>query len=241
MDSNAPFSAESVFHYTNARGLIGIIRSHRLWATESSSLNDHAEMLQGWRFARAWLESRPSEPIYSTMRSFVKDVDDRSAQRDIFVLAASRNRDDASQWRLYANAGCGYSIELDTSTPFYVVSPDRSSNAEEQQAVTRADLLEVSSWTDVIYNATDKEALLESIAQSHAARMRELERGVNSDCDEAWENWQDDLFIALHEAVAKFKEPGFAGENEVQDHLQTDLVKQVRSAQGHQLRRRALP
>jgi hypothetical protein len=38
----------SVFHYTSAQGLLGIIPSGKVWASEASSLNDLAEVRQGW-------------------------------------------------------------------------------------------------------------------------------------------------------------------------------------------------
>lgn len=209
-----PASPESVFHHTNAHGLIGIIQSDRLWATEASSLNDHAEMLQGWRFTEGWLESRPHDPIHDAMRSIAASVDENSAQREIYVLAASSRRDDASQWRLYGDSGCGYSVELDTATRFHVVSQLEDQPASNRSRSMWTQFVEVSRWTEVIYQATEKEALLESIAKDHKEQMVRLSNLPAVDSDEAWESFQDDLYIALHEAVARFKEPGFAGEHE---------------------------
>lgn len=214
MASNPENSTESVFHYTNAQGLIGIIESSRLWATESSSLNDHAEMLQGWRYAKAWLEKQAADPIHLAMNSFASGVDELSAQREVYILAASRLRDDASQWRLYGDSGCGYSVELDTAARLHVVSSLKDPHVGDRPGTTFTQFVEVGSWTEVIYDETDKDALLESIAHDLKEEMDRLNNSPAANSDLAWESFQDDLYIALHEAVARFKEPGFAGEYE---------------------------
>jgi hypothetical protein len=43
----APESRETVWHYTNAAGLLGILRSNVLWATDAFFLNDAAEVTYG--------------------------------------------------------------------------------------------------------------------------------------------------------------------------------------------------
>src|SRR5664279_4177638 len=101
----------SVFHYTSAQGLLGIVPSGTVWASEASSLNDLAEVRQGWEAISRLLVSREDSEARQLLISLATHPLD--APHEVFVLSASTAGDDANQWRLYADGGRGYALELD--------------------------------------------------------------------------------------------------------------------------------
>lgn len=99
----------SVFHYTNADGVVGIVSNNRLRASQASTLNDPQEGLWGWS-----LIQRRSAEMASADRS-LKLVNDLLAKTtwsqvawDAFVASATTRQGDLNQYRLYGM----YQIEL---------------------------------------------------------------------------------------------------------------------------------
>lgn len=103
-----------LFHYTTPAGLIGIIESNSLWATDAYYLNDVAELSGGVRRAREQL-SQMRDAAASTTRARIDHI--LHAIRDIgtpktmsvFVASLSARHDLLSQWRAYCRGG-GFAI-----------------------------------------------------------------------------------------------------------------------------------
>ncbi|MBM4639502.1 DUF2971 domain-containing protein [Rhodococcus hoagii] len=118
----------NVHHYTDTGGLIGIIESEHLWATNIQFLNDSLEYDSGLlRIAsnlRQAVEriNRPDSKIPFTTE--LKDSVESSirilegigvrAKEQQFICCFSRYRDDLSQWRGYAREG--YCITFDEAS-----------------------------------------------------------------------------------------------------------------------------
>jgi hypothetical protein len=156
-----------VYHYTSAAGLLGILTSRTLWATEVAGLNDTAEINGGLDFAEMWLGARSSSELAVALLDMVARLRDGhlAGAADVFVLSASLDGDDANQWRVYGDSGRGYSIELDTSAQLSVVASPRSLevrpdgtpgeyNADADDAVT-------SGWARVGYSESDRSEVME--------------------------------------------------------------------------------
>jgi hypothetical protein len=87
-----------LYHYTDASGLMGILKNGSLWATNAGYLNDSLEFEAG-------------RVIYSEL--FGKETGeilDRFSANKFYVVCFSSEGDLLSQWRGYANNGVGYSI-----------------------------------------------------------------------------------------------------------------------------------
>lgn len=99
-----------IYHYTDVRGLIGMITSGRIWATHVSRLNDTMEYEIGVSFVtdfiRANLQRASKQIIDKAISEF------RSA--DTFIACYSDAENVLSQWRAYSGAGTGYCIGLKT-------------------------------------------------------------------------------------------------------------------------------
>jgi hypothetical protein len=106
-----------LYHYTDAAGLLGIISSNRLWATDASFLNDPSE---GQLFPEriiAFMREKvggltPSEEriVIQIENGFNKYPRPTHA----FTISFCDDGDLLSQWRGYASFGSGYAIGFDS-------------------------------------------------------------------------------------------------------------------------------
>lgn len=108
------------FHYTNATGLVGIIESHRLWATEIKFLNDPSEgsyfpgSIIKKMIDSAKINNKTHEAIIISLRNKIKKLND---EMGIFTVSFCDNGDLLSQWRAYGSFGVGYAVGLQIQTP----------------------------------------------------------------------------------------------------------------------------
>jgi len=100
-----------LYHYTNREGLLGIISSQELWATDINYLNDSSE----FKYAKDILYDEvsiigASEP--KDKRSFFENFLNRIYyfHPNLFCFSLSKNDDQLSQWRAYCQPNNGYSI-----------------------------------------------------------------------------------------------------------------------------------
>lgn len=120
---------ETLYHYTSPTGLLGILRSKRLWATNVDFLNDKSELdyacgVIGHTISH-FIEEHSG--ISSTLVSFLKEYDifrdpDSSS---FYIVCFCADGDLLSQWRGYGSAGGGYSIGFDSSLIRNVLSKNR--------------------------------------------------------------------------------------------------------------------
>jgi hypothetical protein len=104
------------YHYTDAAGLIGILTSHRLWATDIRFLNDPSEgrflpekLLTLMAGKVGGLSVRERDVIDSIRENLAKPRDTSSS----FSVSFCADGDLLSQWRGYGSFGTGYAIALD--------------------------------------------------------------------------------------------------------------------------------
>jgi hypothetical protein len=103
-----------LYHYTTSEGLLGILRSNRMWATHVSYLNDPSEL----RYARALIKScvkeRATQPHSEILSEFfallLHILTTPSEFYNYYVVCFCEKGDLLSQWRTYSNRGGGYAI-----------------------------------------------------------------------------------------------------------------------------------
>jgi hypothetical protein len=107
-------SPQTLWHYTSAQGLVGIIRTDRLWASDSLFLNDAAERNYGVELMMSALaDVEIDSPARSTTAFILGLVHPESgilrrwldAQLRLFVTCFCSEGDLLSQWRTYAGSG----------------------------------------------------------------------------------------------------------------------------------------
>jgi hypothetical protein len=106
-----------LFHYTSHSGLLGIVSSNVLWATNALYLNDSSELSYGLSMARAHLNAIENQS--SLVEQFLRrgadllDLDVLVPGRQFYACCFCENPDILSQWRAYADRGGGYAIGFD--------------------------------------------------------------------------------------------------------------------------------
>jgi hypothetical protein len=110
-----------LYHYTSMDGLLGIVNSGRIRATDIRYLNDESESKQIWNALRGRLQQRlagTSGPELANAREILDAIENRHASGvfiDVFVASFSELGDSLSQWRAYSSGGIGFSIGFDPS------------------------------------------------------------------------------------------------------------------------------
>lgn len=213
-----------VYHYTSPEGLLGILGGDCLWASEATSLNDLTEVRYGWQIVDSWIRDQsPSEAvdvIQDAASRFGGRDKDAFTHRDVFVLSASRDRDDANQWRLYGADRKGYALGLDASVPLAAVS---RKNFEPENRLGVGfyirHIVRVSPWLGVLYGVDPVNAALEELLDSADAAFEDVANtDFGADPDEpskAVQDLKDDIRTAAATIAALAKPSGFRGENEV--------------------------
>lgn len=104
-----------LYHYTTAEGLIGIVNTHTIWATNILYLNDTKEFRHGARLGascvKEWLGKAidPDEKAY--LEKLLATAEEMQTIEDApgYVCSFSELGDDLSQWRAYCPRG-GFAI-----------------------------------------------------------------------------------------------------------------------------------
>lgn len=104
-----PKEEETLYHYTSAQGLLGILKDRRIWASKIQYLNDSQELRLALEIAREILEGKRSGGAES--RDVDVMLDELKAIENINVCVASFTtaRDQLSQWRAYGGSH-GYAL-----------------------------------------------------------------------------------------------------------------------------------
>src|SRR4051812_16681042 len=108
---NAETPPDLMYHYTNASGLEGILRSGTLWVTDVFRLNDPGEIRHGLDAACAHLTAAVERHDASDIeKDFAKTVCEKlrenvESSANYFVTSCSFERDHADQWTNYGDNG----------------------------------------------------------------------------------------------------------------------------------------
>ena len=104
---------KSLFHYTSSVGLMGIIKSNKIWTTKIHYLNDKSEVQLAFKHIRNEIDSQKngdektrSDEELDTMIEILDSVEGIN----VSVASFTEMGDQLSQWRGYCEIGDGYSI-----------------------------------------------------------------------------------------------------------------------------------
>ena len=104
-----------IWHYTDAEGLIGILKSGKLWCTQVSCLNDSLEQRYFGDLVHAAVKVLWAKNTDANLAILLRTADEGLGVRDHaseghFVACFSEIEDDLGQWRGYGGGQCGYAI-----------------------------------------------------------------------------------------------------------------------------------
>ena len=202
-DTAAP---DLLFHYTDARGLQGILNSNSLWATHFQFLNDSSEMRYGEKQARdvidALAEKQPEkERFWISAAKLLKDVFEEEIASP-YVVSFCFMGDLLSQWREYGDRGTGFSIGFDCEGLSKLFGP-------------------ITSVLNIRYNPEDQRCVLSATFEEYCNLLLRWEHksGERFDLPSAPERSLEEhcraqLVSLLMVEFAAFKNPGFVEEQE---------------------------
>lgn len=104
-----------LYHYASLKGLLGILESGHIWASEVRYLNDSAEIALAFKLMVHAIADRRSASTDATTREILKQFDEWIKLRSssgpmVFVTAFTQNGNLLSQWRGYSPAAQGVSF-----------------------------------------------------------------------------------------------------------------------------------
>jgi Protein of unknown function (DUF2971) len=167
---------ETIFHYTTAAGVLGIVKSNRLWASDVLYMNDSTEVEYGRQLIIEVAAAVGGEAKSPMAQTLCKSIDTvlypiGMIGGGFYAACFCEEGDLLSQWRGYAGGVGGYSLGFKVrdfqrwreSTPErrFVLRPVVYDPAEQRELV-RAFLLDIDA------------ALAELLAGGLAAREQEV-------------------------------------------------------------------
>lgn len=185
-----------LYHYTNITGLVGIIGSQKLWATDRRFLNDSSEISYGLELVKEILsekiENEKSEVVSEFMRRSL-NIDIVINIYEIYISCFCEEGNLLSQWRGYGDKGDGYSIGIE---------PEKIKNRNYQIG-------------KVIYSREEQNFIINSILDYHCKLISELacERGVKANRD-LITSFTLNFSTLVSQIICLFKHPTFAEEKE---------------------------
>jgi len=115
-----PVPTAPLYHYTAGSGLIEIVRSGELWATQLACLNDASEFLYPIDLLLSKVRAALKTPLTTEVKFLLEKVEAGLSEPQIategrFIACFSEDGDDLSQWRSYGAGEGGYAIEFDAA------------------------------------------------------------------------------------------------------------------------------
>ena len=145
---------DTLYHYTTAEGLHGLVKSRTVWATDIRYLNDPFEFLYG---VDVWDGFKKENP--HTYDDLLDQVEAKwkvqSRLREIYVMCFCQVDDLLSQWRSYSESGGGYCIGFTTSAIDHVFN----------QCVNKYDRLTDNYLVPIIYEREAQLSRLKCVVQ----------------------------------------------------------------------------
>lgn len=104
----------TLYHYSTAQGLLSMVKSGHIWATESRYMNDPREFLHGaeliLQIVERRLEKKASQVLFDLREAVRLHFEEKRQNLRIFATSFCVNGDLLSQWRGYGDVGGGYAL-----------------------------------------------------------------------------------------------------------------------------------
>lgn len=185
-----------IHHYTSPAGLLGIVRSKAIWATDVRYLSDSQEFRYAVDLAGAVIRDWGADAEGDRERSFYKSVEmslRRSPSNRLFVTSFSAVGDLLSQWRAYCPVTGGFAIGFTTAA-----------------LIESTNIFAIPCIDD---QGRQKE-FIELLLMLVLTKYREVTSIEEPGSDAALDMVSDEFLSGFLLLAAAFKHPGFAEEQE---------------------------
>ena len=193
---------ETIYHYTNFPGLLGIVEKRVLWASNILYMNDSAEMNHTVELIKAEVAARidDNKTNQKLLAQFLDWVSNRiSSGHMLFASSFRANGNLLSQWRGYSALGKGVSIGFD---PDYLMACAKSQSFQLGQCVYDPDIQQ-ALITKMIES-------VECLAEEYGENLDETQRPAANSYFDIFERVESDLL----RIAALLKHPSFREEEE---------------------------
>lgn len=192
----------SLFHYTSAAGLIGIVTSHTVWFSDAIFMNDGSEATYGLSVFATVLDqfmADKSEAERNAGEALKDQVQDalRYFQPLIFCMSARNNL--LNQWRDYGRDVVPYCIEFDSAQ--FERWQERECNFP-------------IFVTKVVYDEAEQRSLTLELIEAIYARAKDLLGEREHFPDEELLPLLNGASVEIVFLIGRFKNPAFEAEEE---------------------------
>jgi hypothetical protein len=195
-DARATGKADVLYHYTDQRGLTGILQSGSVWATDTRFLNDQTEFVHGAEIGRESVKDLVAaiiaEPLLVRMRETAENVE----RRPTYVFCLSTTWDSLSQWRAYGGSGTGYALGF------------------KQQGLSGVGARSDGGLTECVYDEQLQKELLSGYAQIGLARYSEESVDPSRDPAQCLQREIEHWARLVNHFPIALKDPSFSEERE---------------------------
>lgn len=135
-----------IYHYTTTNGLIGILESNELWATDLNYMNDASELI----YARELIAEVIAAKLTATVDPILMTFYERAVRmqepgsRGFYGVCFCEDGDLLSQWRAYGDRGGGYAIGLHAAEIGLGSEPPLCIRKTVYDPIRQRDLVEVT-------------------------------------------------------------------------------------------------
>ncbi|MCO4252185.1 DUF2971 domain-containing protein [Pseudarthrobacter raffinosi] len=218
----------TVWHYTNAAGLAGVIQENVLWASSTAFMNDHHELRTGADLFRDLFERHKvtlDPKILENVQAMagIALVD----RYKTFVACACTDPNNLTMWRNYTGPEVGFAVGIDSTKPLFI----RRQKAMTQQMVDQMGFLDEESKQEVFIRAREnrwsfkwREAVYDPGKQVKLSwgRLLELESTAVAR-SEGRESENIHVVAEIFNELQTFKDHGFKDEREMRIVCSTSL------------------
>ena len=111
---------DTLYHYTGTDGLLTMLRSGHVWATEYRYMNDASEFAHAAALISSVIDSATRKRSHAALdqvrRSLESQASDAFWQHRMFLMSLCVDGDLLSQWRGYREVDSGYALGLDSAS-----------------------------------------------------------------------------------------------------------------------------
>ncbi|HEY5182806.1 MAG TPA: hypothetical protein VIJ07_24065 [Dermatophilaceae bacterium] len=222
------------WHYTSTAGLLGILATNSLWASDAATLNDSTEIRFGMDLVRSRLPTRLEEAsawadlagtridgaeVPAAIANMLGLVEGFLLSGGLYVFCASLSGDSLSQWRGYGHGSdAGFAIGLRRDPLDYKWPGHVDLSLGVDSAVDRPLGMSLHpAWRDVIYDRIEQETAADRFFTSMASIMARIgvPSGNETDIQRGLMDLASMLTWSYGELVSSMKDEAFAEEREV--------------------------
>jgi|GEM_PF-7001298 len=168
-----------LYHYTNAQGLLGILKSRKIWQSDIFSLNDPSELKHGLEIACGALDKYKT--TNKTLMSYFNAIKllynanfedtKKNSLIKIYVACLTSKADDLYQWRSYADDGKGYCLTINPDFFYNNTNEHQKFSVGYEPEILEKQIKDITSKTEDALNKIDLKVINENEDNNHLQQI----------------------------------------------------------------------